>query len=73
MKRNFRFSSKRKRKSENNASIVIWAKFGGLKWLFTGDLEEEGKKILVEAYPDLQVDVLKVAHHGSNTSSIEPF
>ncbi len=31
------------------------------------------EKILVEAYPDLQVDVLKVAHHGSNTSSIEPF
>ncbi|CDN37833.1 ComEC/Rec2 family competence protein [Bacillus thuringiensis] len=69
----FVLAPKGKEKSENNASIVIWAKFGGLKWLFTGDLEEEGEKILVEAYPDLQVDVLKVAHHGSNTSSIEPF
>ena len=44
MKLSFRFSSKRKRKSENNASIVIWAKFGGLTWLFTGDLEEEGEQ-----------------------------
>ncbi|HDR7792050.1 TPA: DNA internalization-related competence protein ComEC/Rec2 [Bacillus luti] len=60
-------------KSENNASIVIWAKFGGMKWLFTGDLEEEGETFLAEAYPDLRADVLKVAHHGSNTSSIAPF
>ena len=30
--------------SENNASIVMLAKLGGLTWLFTGDLEEEGEK-----------------------------
>lgn len=59
--------------SENNASIVMLAKLGGLTWLFTGDLEEEGEKFLVAAYPDLRADVLKVAHHGSNTSSITPF
>ncbi|PFN62056.1 DNA internalization-related competence protein ComEC/Rec2 [Bacillus thuringiensis] len=69
----FVLAPKGKEKSENNASIVIWAKFGGLTWLFTGDLEEEGEKFLVSAYPDLRVDVLKVAHHGSNTSSIESF
>ncbi len=40
----FVLAPKGKEKSENNASIVIWAKFGGLKWLFTGDLEEEGEK-----------------------------
>ena len=59
--------------SENNASIVMLAKLGGLTWLFTGDLEEEGEKFLVAAYPNLRADVLKVAHHGSNTSSITPF
>ena len=59
--------------SENNASIVMLAKLGGLTWLFTGDLEEEGEKFLVATYPDLRADVLKVAHHGSNTSSITPF
>lgn len=62
-----------KERSENNASIVLWAKLGGITWLFTGDLEEEGEKGLVATYPDLQADVLKVAHHGSNTSSITPF
>ncbi|MGN4446524.1 DNA internalization-related competence protein ComEC/Rec2 [Bacillus cereus group sp. MYBK79-1] len=62
-----------KERSENNASIVVWAKLGGITWLFTGDLEEEGEKFLVAAYPELRADVLKVAHHGSNTSSIAPF
>lgn len=62
-----------KERSENNASIVLWAKLGGITWLFTGDLEEEGEKGLVATYPDLRADVLKVAHHGSNTSSIMPF
>ncbi|PGT92137.1 DNA internalization-related competence protein ComEC/Rec2 [Bacillus cereus] len=62
-----------KERSENNASIVLWAKLGGLTWLFTGDLEEEGEKFLVAMYPELRADVLKVAHHGSNTSSIVPF
>lgn len=62
-----------KERSENNASIVLWAKLGGITWLFTGDLEEEGEKGLVATYPDLRADILKVAHHGSNTSSITPF
>lgn len=62
-----------KERSENNASIVLWVKLGGITWLFTGDLEEEGEKGLVATYPDLRADVLKVAHHGSNTSSITPF
>ncbi|KMP25164.1 DNA internalization-related competence protein ComEC/Rec2 [Bacillus albus] len=62
-----------KERGENNASIVVWAKLGGLTWLFTGDLEEEGEKFLVATYSELRADVLKVAHHGSNTSSITPF
>ncbi|WP_166701772.1 DNA internalization-related competence protein ComEC/Rec2 [Bacillus albus] len=62
-----------KEKSENNASIVVWAKLGGLTWLFTGDLEEGGERFLVATYSELRADVLKVAHHGSNTSSITPF
>ncbi|MDC7975972.1 DNA internalization-related competence protein ComEC/Rec2 [Bacillus sp. BLCC-B18] len=62
-----------KERGENNASIVMWAKLGGLTWLFTGDLEEEGEKFLVATYSELRADVLKVAHHGSNTSSIMPF
>ncbi len=73
MERNFYTSSERERKSENNSSIVMWAKLGGLTWLFTGDLEEEGEELLASTYPYLRADVLKVAHHGSKTSSTAPF
>ena len=36
------------------------AKLGGLTWLFTGDLEEEGEKFLVATYPELRADVLRL-------------
>ncbi|WP_242212286.1 DNA internalization-related competence protein ComEC/Rec2 [Bacillus cereus group sp. BfR-BA-01383] len=62
-----------KESNENDSSIVIWAKFGGVTWLFTGDLEEGGESRLVSKYPALRADVLKVAHHGSKTSSISAF
>ncbi|MCT8139657.1 DNA internalization-related competence protein ComEC/Rec2 [Anaerobacillus sp. CMMVII] len=53
----------------NDQSIVIYATLGGLKWLFTGDLERDGEKQLIKIYPNFSVDVLKVGHHGSNTST----
>ncbi|MBO1579193.1 DNA internalization-related competence protein ComEC/Rec2 [Bacillus sp. XF8] len=62
-----------KEKADNDASIVLWAKFGGLKWLFTGDLEEEGERRIVERYPELRADILKAGHHGSKTSSSSSF
>lgn len=62
-----------KESNENDSSIVIWAKCGGVTWLFTGDLEEGGESRLVSKYPTLRADVLKVAHHGSKTSSISAF
>ncbi|MGO4887252.1 DNA internalization-related competence protein ComEC/Rec2 [Anaerobacillus sp. MEB173] len=57
----------------NDSSIVLFAKIGGLTWLFTGDLEEQGERRLISAYPALSVDVLKVGHHGSRTSSTVEF
>ena len=59
--------------SRNDSSVVIKAKIGGLNWLFTGDLEESGEKLLLSKYPDLKIDILKVGHHGSKTSSSETF
>ncbi|MCA1056211.1 DNA internalization-related competence protein ComEC/Rec2 [Rossellomorea aquimaris] len=56
----------------NNDSLVVFTEIGGLKWLFTGDLEEEGEREFIERY-DLVVDVLKVGHHGSDTSTTEAF
>lgn len=57
--------------SLNDRSVVIYTKIGGLYWLFTGDLEQEGERQLVANYHNLNVDVLKVGHHGSNTSTTE--
>ena len=59
--------------NKNNSSIVLYTEMGGLRWLFTGDLEEEGEKRLIAEYPDLKIDVLKVGHHGSQTSSSDLF
>lgn len=56
----------------NDDSLVVWAKIGGLTWLFTGDLEKEGELELMEHFP-VQADVLKVGHHGSRTSTSEVF
>ncbi|HEX6922237.1 MAG TPA: DNA internalization-related competence protein ComEC/Rec2, partial [Bacillales bacterium] len=58
---------------ENNRSIVIAARLGGLKWLFVGDLEEEGEQRLIQDYRNLDIDVLKVGHHGSKTSTTKAF
>jgi competence protein ComEC len=55
----------------NDRSVVIFTNIGGLNWLFTGDLEIDGEKNLVSAYHSLNVDVLKVGHHGSHTSTTE--
>lgn len=53
----------------NDNSVVIHVKLGGLFWLFTGDLGEQGEERLLREYPTLPVDVLKVGHHGSKSST----
>jgi competence protein ComEC len=58
---------------DNNGSLVLLARLGGLTWLFAGDIEKEAEEALVRAYPTLRIDVLKVAHHGSETSTTAPF
>lgn len=60
-------------RGNNNDSIVTYGKFYGKSFLFTGDLEREGEAELLKNYPNLKVDVLKVGHHGSKTSSSPKF
>ena len=55
--------------SENNSSIVIQINYGKTKYLFMGDAEKETEN----SRKWEKVDVLKVGHHGSNTSSSESF
>jgi competence protein ComEC len=59
--------------SENNHSLVLRIIFGARKILLTGDIERETESFLVQNPQFLKADVVKVAHHGSRTSSIQPF
>jgi competence protein ComEC len=58
-----------RRAPENNASIVLRAEAGGRSFLLTGDIEKEAELWLADR--DLRADVLKVAHHGSRSSTSE--
>ena len=63
-----------KENSINNNSLVFKLTLNDIKILFTGDIEIEAEEELVKIYGEkLKCDILKVAHHGSNTSSSEEF
>ena len=49
----------------NNASVVMLAQVRGVRLFLGGDVEPEGQAAIARAWPGLQVDVLKVPHHGS--------
>ena len=57
-------------KNENNTSIVLKLTYGDTSFLFTGDAEAEEEKELVGKWgEELKSDVIKVGHHGADTSS----
>ncbi len=58
---------------KNDGSQVIYMTLEGWHYLFTGDISAIAEKDLYEKYGSLDVDVLKVAHHGSGGSSSVPF
>ena len=62
-----------RRSPENNSSVVYLARLGGRRVLLTGDVERDAEESLLREVPRLQADVLKVAHHGSRTSTTEAF
>lgn len=59
-------------KDENDSSIISCFTYDHLNYLFMGDASKEIEKQLMDTY-DLKVDVIKVGHHGSNTSSDTAF
>lgn len=57
----------------NNNSIVLKVTYNEISVLFTGDAEQEAETDMLEAGYHLEADVLKVGHHGSDTSSTVNF
>lgn len=58
---------------ENNDSMVVSATIQKKRLLLTGDLEQQGEQELLERLPKLEIDVLKVGHHGSKTATSPSF
>ena len=59
--------------NENNNSSIIYTELNNYKFLFMGDASVEVEKNLIEKYNLEYIDVLKVGHHGSKTSSSKSF
>jgi competence protein ComEC len=58
---------------KNNDSLVLRATYGRHSFLLTGDVERQIEGRMLDGGAPLRADVLKVAHHGSHTSSTEEF
>ena len=59
--------------NENDNSNVIYTELNNHKFLFMGDAGVEVEKNIIEKYNLQNIDVLKVGHHGSKTSSGKKF
>jgi len=57
----------------NDASLVVRVVDGAFRVLLAGDAEEMGERNCLRAGEDLEAEVLKVGHHGSDTSTHAPF
>ena len=59
--------------NENDNSNVIYTKLDGYKFMFMGDASSTTEEEILEKYNLQDIDVLKVGHHGSKTSSSKKF
>lgn len=57
----------------NDNSVVMRLAFRNVAILFPGDLMESGEYLLMESKPNLRADILKIGHHGSETSTTTAF
>lgn len=56
-------------KNINDNSLVFILKIKDTNFLFTGDISTKVEKVIIKEYQKINVDYLKIAHHGSKTSS----
>lgn len=59
--------------NENDNSNVIYTELNNYKFIFTGDASTLTEKEILDEYNLFNIDVLKVGHHGSKTSSSKEF
>lgn len=59
--------------TDNNSSIVLQLNYKNKKYLFTGDMETEVEDELIKNEKLEEIDILKVSHHGSNSSTSNKF
>ena len=57
----------------NNMSVVLKITYGNTEFLFQGDAESKIENDLLRSDYDIDVDVLKIGHHGSKTSSTDKY
>ncbi|MBR1385649.1 MAG: DNA internalization-related competence protein ComEC/Rec2 [Bacilli bacterium] len=67
------FLQTKKYDNENDNSNVIYTELKGYKFMFMGDASSSTEKEIMDKYNLSDIDVLKVGHHGSKTSSSEEF
>ena len=59
------FLQTKKYDNENDNSNVIYTELDGFKFMFMGDASTTAEKEILDKYNLLEIDVLKVGHHGS--------
>ena len=59
--------------AKNDNSIVLYGKIANHNIAIMGDAPSMIEKKIIEEYPDIEIDVLRIGHHGSSTSSCEEF
>lgn len=57
----------------NDSSLVFLSEINHLRFLYTGDISARVENDILKKYDQLRIDVLKVAHHGSETSTSQNF
>ena len=57
----------------NESSLVLYTEINNLRFLLMGDATKEVERIIINKYPNIECDILKLSHHGSNTSNSNIF
>lgn len=57
----------------NNMSIVLLLRYGKVQTFLAGDIEEEGEREVMKYGEGIRSQIIKIPHHGSDTSDYAPF